>query len=388
MEEVLLDEIHGRRERCLDEAAQRGLEALLVVGKGPERTGDLVYLANHRPLLPGHPRRYTFKGRGYSLLLMPLDQDPALAVTTPFYEDDLAVEEIRFGNDLPAVIGAMIREKGLARAEIGLVGTDIFPMALYQDLVRELPGVRFLAADDIVMNLRAVKSDYELSLLRKGAEIADLVCSEVKGFIAPGKKESQVGGLIIDLLLSQGVTMPFATCQSGRRSQEPYDHVPVSEKVIEDGDMIHMEINGRFQGYMIDVCRSTVAGRISPEQSRLLELTLRMLDESIAATKAGVRAEELERISGRIALENGLGTNHTAAYGGPGTYLGHAIGLGIDEPPCLAEGDKTRLQAGMVLTIEPGLYRTPHGGCRIEDEVLVGADGPEVLNQDDRRWWD
>ncbi|MBW1713736.1 MAG: aminopeptidase P family protein [Deltaproteobacteria bacterium] len=319
---------------------------------------------------------------------MPIDDAPALAVTTPFYESDIAVDDIRFGNNLLTVIGDKVREKGLARADVGLVGTDVLPLALYQDLVRELPGVKFFPADDIVMNLRAIKSDYELKLLRKGAQIADLVCQEVKTFITPGKKESDVGNLIVELLQSQGVTMPFATCQSGQRSKEPYDHVPVSDKVIEDGDMIHMEINGRYSGYMIDICRSTVAGRATEDQRRILELTLRMLDESIAAAKPGVKAEDLERVSGRIALENGLGPNHTAAYGGPGTYLGHAIGLGVDEPPCLAEGDKTLLKAGMVLTIEPGLYRTPHGGCRIEDEVLVGPDGPEVLNKDDRKWWD
>ena len=388
MEQILKDEIAVRRRNCLAQAADRGLDALLVVGKGPERCGDMVYLANHRPLLPGHPRRYTFKGRGFSLLLLPLDQEPVLTVTTPFYEDDIAVEDIRFGNNLPAVTAKAIGEKGLGRADIGLVGTDVLPLAVYRDLVRELPGVNFSAADDIVMNLRAVKSGYELALLRKGAAIADEVCREVKAFIAPGKRESQVGDLIVDLLRSRGVSLAFATCQSGERSKEPYDHVPVSDKVIQDGDMIHMEINGRYQGYMIDICRSTVAGQASQEQRRLLELTLLMLEQTVAATRAGIRAEDLERISGRIALDNGLGPNHTAAYGGPGTYLGHAIGLGVDEPPCLAEGDKTLLKAGMVLTLEPGLYRTPFGGCRIEDEVLVKEDGAEVLNRDDRKWWD
>ena len=388
MEEVLKNEIDKRRERCMAEVANRGFDALLVVGKGPERAGDMMYLANHKPLLPGHPRRYTFKGRGYSLLLLPLDDAPALAVTTPFYERDIAVSDIRFGNNLLSTMGSIIREKKLTRADIGFVGTDVFPMALYRDLTREVPGVRFLPADDIVMNLRAVKSEYEISLLRKGASIADLVCAQVKEAIRPGKKESDIGNMIVELLKSQGVTMPFATCQSGYRSREPYDHVPVSDKVIEDGDMMHMEINGRYQGYMIDICRSTVAGTVGKEQRRLLEVTLKMLDDAIAATRPGIRAEDLERISGKIAVDNGLGPNFSAAYGGPGTYLGHAIGLATDEPPCLAEGDKTILRTGMVLTIEPGLYRTVHGGCRIEDEVLITPDGSEILNKDDRKWWD
>jgi Xaa-Pro aminopeptidase len=387
MDDQLAREFSIRQEKCLSIASERGFDALLVVGKGPERVGDMLYLANHAPLLPGHPRRYAFKGRGHSFLLLPLGGRPVLLVTTPFYEKDIVIEDIRFANDLPLLTGSVFREKGLRRSDVGLVGTDILPLAVYEDLVRELPGVRFLPADDAVMNLRSVKSPYEIALLRKGAEIADEVCRAVREFICPGKTEAQVGALIMGMLKDLGADRPFATCQSGERSREPYDHVPVSDKVIHDGDMVHMEVNGRYQNYMIDVCRSTVAGRISPEQEEILSLTQRMLEESIACTRPGIRAEELEEISGQLALAHGLGPNHTAAYGGPGTYLGHAIGLGVDEPPCLAKGDKTMLKAGMVLTIEPGIYRTRFGGCRIEDEVLVTEDGCEVLNKDPRKWW-
>ncbi len=98
--------------------------------------------------------------------------------------------------------------------------------------------------------------------------------------------------------------------------------------------------------------------------------------------------KNLNLSQGEIALKHGLGANHTATYGGPGTYLGHAIGLSVDEPPCLAKGDKTILVPGMILTIEPGIYRTEWGGCRIEDEVLVTETGFEVLNQYGRRLWE
>jgi len=388
MEPELIREIEARQRRCREIISERGLDGLLVVGKGPERTGDLQYLANHVPLLPGHPRRYSFKGRGFSFLLLPLDQPPVLLVTTPFYEKEIVIKDIRFHNDLIHQTGSVLREKGLGRGDLGIVGTDILPISLYEDLLRELPGVRFFASDDVVMNLRAVKSDYEIFLLRKGAEIADQVCRQVKEMLKPGVREVDVAASIMVGLKEQGVDRPFATCQSGDRSKEPYDHLPYSEKIIEEGDMVHMEINGRYRNYMIDVCRSTVVGKSSPEQRRLLEITLRMLDEAIAQTRPGIKAEDLEAVTGQIALQEGLGANHTAAYGGPGTYLGHAIGLGTDEPPCLAKGDKTLLKEGMVLTIEPGLYRTPHGGCRIEDEVLVTKEGSEVLNKDPRRWWE
>lgn len=387
MDKELQQEYADRMRRCVETAADRAFGALLVIGLAPRRVGDLQYLANHAPLLPGHPRRYTFKGRGISAIVIPVDSTPVLAVSTPFYEKDITITDIRFNNDLPLEIGKIVSEKKLEKADIGIVGTDILPLALYNDLIKELPACRFFPADDIVMNLRAQKSSYELSLLREGARISDIVSDEVRRFIVPGKTEIEVANLIIHSLTAYGVKGAFATCQSGVRSREPYDHVPASEKVIENGDMVHMEINGKYQGYMIDICRSTVVGDISKEQRSILNIALEMLEESIKATRPGIRAEELESVSGNIAIRYGLEKNHTAAYGGPGTYLGHAIGLGVDEPPVLACGDKTILKPGMVLTLEPGIYRTPWGGCRIEDEVLVTATGYEVLNRSERKWW-
>lgn len=387
MDSILLKEHKKRMQQCINIASERGFEALVIINKGPERVGDLIYLVNHAPLLPGHPRRYGFRGRGYSALVIPLDKAPVLAVTTPFYEKDIIIDDIRFDNNLIYCLGKILAEKDLLKADIGLVGTDILPATLYWDMIKEMPSIKFYPADDIVMNLRAQKSDYEINVLKEGAAIADMAAKAVKEYISPGKRELDVANFIIDVLRSNGVEQPFATCQSGERSKEPYDHIPASEKIIENGDMVHFEINGKYKNYLIDICRSTVVGDITKEKQFILELTLKMLEESIKATKPGIMAENLEEITGNIALQHGLGANHTAAYGGPGTYLGHAIGLGVDEPPVLAKGDKTILKPRMVLTIEPGIYRTEWGGCRIEDEVLVTEDGCEVLNKFDRRFW-
>lgn len=390
MDERLKREIANRWKKCRNEAAARGFDALVIVGQGSERSGNLKYLANHRPALPGHPRRFTFRGRGCSLMLLPVTDEPAIGVTTPFYEQDIAVEDVRFANNLIELFGKIVREKGLGKADIGFVGMDIFPVALYWDLVKELPNVKFYPADDIVMNIRSRKTVYEIEQLRSGAKIADITAKELKKILTPGIRECEVGQFIRDTLAANGATGTFATCQSGKRSREPYpnDGEPCSNKIIENGDMVHMEINGFYNGYQIDVCRSTVVGDMSKEQELILNICCEMLEKSIEATKPGICAEELEAVTGGIALKHNFERNHTAAYGGPGTYLGHAIGLGVDEPPCLAKGDKTILVPGMVLTIEPGIYRTEWGGCRIEDEVLVTEAGCEVLNTYGRRFWE
>lgn len=384
---IIAQEYNMRMKQCVNIASDRGYEALIVIGKGPERSGDLIYLINHVPLLPGHPRRYSFRGRGYSALVIPLDKEPALAVTTPFYEDSIYIDNIFYNNNIIISLKSILQEMNLLNADIGFVGTDIFPISLYWDMIKYLPNVKFYPADDIVMNLRAIKSDYEKEIIKMGALIADSAVSAVMNYISPGKTELEVANLIISVLKSKGVESPFATCQSGERSKEPYSHIPASEKVIQNGDMVHFEINGRYKNYLIDVCRSTVVGDIVKEQEFILEITLKILEETINVMKPGVIAESLEEIAAEIVSQYGLEVNFTAAYGGPGTYLGHGIGVGVDEPPIIAKGDKTILKPGMVITIEPGIYRTAWGGCRIEDEVLITEEGCEVLNKSDRRLW-
>ena len=388
MDSVLITEYENRIANVRYEAAKRGVDAVLIVGQAPRRCGDLNYLCGHQPMLPGHTRRFRFRGRGCSVLVLPLNEKPVLLTTTPFYEKELIIDDIRYDDDLPSNIAAVITEKGLNRSDLGIVGYDVIPAAILSDICRLLPQNNIIPMDDVVMFLRAAKSPYEIDILRKGAKIGDEVAELLRNYLEPGQTEYQVYQFITSELSKRGVTGAFATCQSGKRSETAYDLIPAShDKVLESGDMVHMEINGKYEGYMIDICRSTVIGKANPEQIRVLEVTLEMLEKSIDGMKPGIFAEDLEQISGNIALKYGFNCNHTRTFNGPATYLGHAIGLGVDEPPVLAKGDKTPLIPGMVITVEPGLYMTGCGGCRIEDEVLVTETGYEVLNTFTRKWW-
>ena len=94
MESRLLQEIESRRQKCREIASERGFHALLIIGRGPDRTGDLQYLANHSPGCMGHPRRYAFRGRSHSFMLLPIVGEPVMLVSTPFYEPDIAIDDI------------------------------------------------------------------------------------------------------------------------------------------------------------------------------------------------------------------------------------------------------------------------------------------------------
>lgn len=384
------NEMKLRVHRVREQAAMRGFEGVLVVGRAPDRNGDVQYLCGHMPMLAGHPSRFAMRGRGLGLLYVPADPKiaPDLAVTTPFYVPGEGIGQTVVNPNIVAAITEIFERQKLQGCTLGIVGLDVISAMTYAELLQYNPRIRFVEADDLVMNLRAVKSAAEIEALRIGSGFADAVGEAVRHRIKPGVTELEISDFIIAEMTRQGATHAFATCQSGvTRSGEPFMFPAASSRVMEDGDLVHMEINGRHEGYKIDICRSTVVGRPKKEAVHLLETVNTMLEASVAAIRPGVLAEDLEAIGYEIAAAAGYKDNYAFGYGGPATYLGHAIGLGIDEPPAIMKGEKTWLRAGMVLTIEPGLYRTPAGGARIEDEVLVTENGCEVLTKLDRRWW-
>lgn len=386
----MIEEMERRVRRARELAGMRGFEGLLVVGRAPDRNGDLLYLCGHVPMLAGHPSRFAVRGRGLGLLYVPTDPKvaPELAVTTPFYVAGHGIGRTVVNPNIVAAATDILEGLGAPGRTIGLVGMDVISAMTFDELRRYNPRVRFLEADDLVMNMRAVKSERELEALRIGSGLADEVGEELRGRIVPGATEHELAGFVVAEMTKRGADLAFATCQSGvERSGEPFMFPAASSRVLQDGDLVHMEINGRHQGYKIDICRSTVVGRPNDAAVHLLETVLSMLETSIAAIAPGVLAEDLEAIASDVAEAAGYRGKFAFGHDGPGTYLGHGIGLGIDEPPVIARGEKTYLRPGMVLTIEPGLYRTPAGGARIEDEVLVTETGCEVMTKLDRRWW-
>ena len=152
MDQKLEKEYESRIKKTRLEAAKRGYDALLVFSLAPRRVGDTLYLVGHQPMMPGHPRRYGFRGRGYSVLVLPVDtrKEPRLITSTPFYERDLFVQDVIYHDDVPFEIGRAITQFGLERSDIGIVGMDIVSVDMFEDLKHEAVHARFHAAGDIL----------------------------------------------------------------------------------------------------------------------------------------------------------------------------------------------------------------------------------------------
>jgi Xaa-Pro aminopeptidase len=386
---VPIEHYRERRQRCRVEASARGLAGLIVFARDPGRAGNSLYLANHRPIAGSHPSMYGQRGRGYCAIVIPVDADETLLVTSPYYEPDVTVERVEVDTNLPRGLARVIEGYRLAHGERwGLVGEEFLSVLLYRDLQTALPGCVFYFADDVLWSMRAIKDKFEQGILREAAAIADAGCATAKRAWRAGCSELEVVAEIDATLRGLGASETSLTCQSGvYRSGEPLIRPFASARIIEPGDMAQLEIRGTYRGYGFDICRSAVAGPPNATQRHMFETVERMLDAIIAAAAPGVRAEQLQDVIDEIAHAEGFDGYQSMRFGGPSTYCGHGLGVGSDEPPVLFTGDKTILRPGMFLTPEPGLYRHPQGGLRLEDNILITDTGCENLNSSERWWW-
>jgi Xaa-Pro aminopeptidase len=230
--------------------------------------------------------------------------------------------------------------------------------------------VQLTATTGLVEGLRIVKSADEIELLRTAARIAGRAFDRVRPAIRPGMRERDVAFLLEQTFRELGADGPaFDTIvAAGERGALP--HGRASDRVLERGDMIVIDFGASAGGYQSDSTRTVVVGEPTAEQRQVIEAVRRAQTESMALMKPGTPADAVDR----RAHESLDGEAHAFQHG-----LGHGIGLQVHERPYLSPSDQTPLQAGMVITNEPGIYRPGWGGVRLEEMVLVTDTEPEVL---------
>ena len=224
--------------------------------------------------------------------------------------------------------------------------------------------------------LRRTKNAAELEKLLRAAEITDFVYDDIIDGIHLGDSELQVASMIASSIHRHGGTLAFdASVQFGANSAEPHHHP--SGRALRDGDLVLLDFGAAYDGYHADLTRVLVAGKPTDEQRETHRLVLAAHDAAMAAAHAGVTAGEVDAAARHVIEQAGRGPecDHRT---------GHGLGLEVHEDPSLDPGSPLVLEAGMVATIEPGLYRGGWGGMRIEDDVVIEANGARLLTISDR----
>lgn len=235
-------------------------------------------------------------------------------------------------------------------------------------------GIEFTCEQGLIEGLRSVKDDLEIALMRKAQSITDAAFSFIVSFIEPGMTEVQVQRALDTFMLEQGASgLAFPTIvASGAHAASP--HAIPDDTPLAIGDAVVMDFGARFAGYCSDMTRTVFIGEPS-ETLRAAYEAIREANESCEiALQAGKTGAEVHAHAEDILAARGFEKKM-------GHGLGHSLGIDIHEDPSLAPRNKEPLEAGAVLTVEPGIYLPGEFGMRLEDFGVVTETGFEVITQ-------
>jgi Xaa-Pro aminopeptidase len=271
------------------------------------------------------------------------------------------------------IIGIAAEAKKKRVKSLGFEESDL-SYSLYSRLKREARGVRLKPVPGIVEELRLRKDKKEVRLLRKGAKLNGEALSEVALMMRPGVTEQEVS-LALEVAMRErgasGAAFDIIVA-SGTRGALP--HGVASKRALRRGDLITIDYGAVVDGYHADTTRVFSLGKPTMKARNIYDIVLRAQKAAVDAVGPGVKCCEVDEAARRVIRDEGFGK-----FFGHGT--GHGVGLNIHEGPRVAPGVDDRLEPGMMVTIEPGIYLPGWSGVRIEDMVLVTKKGKEVLTR-------
>lgn len=268
--------------------------------------------------------------------------------------------------------------KTLAPERIGFEATHI-TVAAHEDLAKGIPGSTLVPVRNLIEELRLVKDEDEIAITRRACAMADELFEWLLGFIKPGMREQDVDVELEYQMRKRGAQGPAfpSIIVSGVNSSKP--HGTPSSKVIETGDFITMDFGVRLDGYNSDITRTVAVGKADDKQREVYEVVRKAQAAAVEALRPGIGHLEADAVARDIITEAGYGPKF-------GHALGHSLGLDVHDGYRLSNvtDPEGKVQQGEIWTVEPGIYIEDWGGVRIEDDVLVTADGSERLTKSTR----
>jgi Xaa-Pro dipeptidase len=355
-------EIMDKQQRAM---RVEGLDALIAIS--PE---NFAYAAGF--VVPSQPlmrwrHAICVVNAGGRVAMVAVDME---ATTVRAHTDLKEVRIYReFLDDPMEKLSELITDLHLQRARLG-IEMQYLPAKDLMTLQRKLPDARFVAADHLFDRMRQVKTKGEIDLLRSLSKITDQAIGDSLRSARNGMTEMDLAGMLLSRIYAGGAeNFRLMIIATGERSQ--YPNVGPTQRVLQEGDIIRMEIFGMKRGYHAGVCRTAVVGSPTEEQVKIWSNLTECKDRVMDLVRPGSRCQQIyERFLEKFGS---LGFE-------PISFVGHGIGLFLHEEPYLGPHSDAVLEEGMVLGIEPLVYIPGRMGLQNKDMVAVTKDGCELLS--------
>jgi Xaa-Pro dipeptidase len=379
------EEIEDRLARLRAGMEKKGMEAFLVVQKM-----DYYYLSGT-----------TQDG----LLFIPLDGKPLLMVKREVerarvespLDDIVRMKSVR---DLPS----MIQDHWAKLPKTLGIELDVLPVNEYFRYQSLFPGVEFVDASPVIKNIRKIKSTFEIELIKAAGDIGKWVYTEAKGFLRQGMTEIEFGGLMeasakkhgheglirVRSLNYEAYTWHVLSGLSGgivSQSDSPMGGLGLSPafpvgaslKIMEANEPILVDFGTCYHGYLADETRMFSIGPMKNKFIDAFNACREIHDALLAETRPGADCDALFRMTLGLAGKLGYADSYLGPPGLQCRFIGHGIGLELNEFPFIAQGQDYPLEEGMTFAVEPKIVFPGEGSVGIENTVVVTKDGCEIL---------
>lgn len=269
-----------------------------------------------------------------------------------------------------SLLTAALREVGVQR-----LGAEEQKLSHGEFLALEkLTGLSLLPAQDVLNTLRASKTEEEIGYMIQAQRISELALEETLPLIKPGMTEREVAAELVYRMLrhgSEGNSFdPIVV--TGKKTSMPHG-VP-GDEIIREGDFVTMDFGCLKYGYCSDMTRTVAVGHATDEMKNVYYTVLKAQLAGIAAARSGIKGKEIDGAARRVIEDAGFGS-----YFGHG--FGHCLGLDIHEPPFAGPSGEALMPENCLSSAEPGIYLPGKFGVRIEDVMILRANGSEVITK-------
>jgi len=364
---ITVEERRARIEKATRLMRERRIDALMLTGGT-----SLEYFTN---------MRWGLSERMLALVL-PVKGTPF--IVCPKFEEERAMEQARTGpldkgtevrtweeDESPsALIADGLRSRGLATGTLGIEETVRYVFS--DGVAKALPTIKLTSGTPVTAGCRGVKSDAELALMRHASAVTLKAYEAAWKSLADGMTQNQFAGYVSAAHERLGYKGD-AGVQVGEYSALP--HGSVTPQVIRPGTILLIDGGCKVEGYNSDISRTFVLGKATDRMKKVFDIEHQAQTAALKAARPGVECQAVDAAARKVIADGGFGPGYKYF----GHRVGHGIGMDGHEWPYLVKGNTTKLEPGMTFSDEPGIYIPGEFGIRLEDDMIITADGAELM---------